>query len=265
MTVLKVTFIILIGLYLLVGIGLYLFQEVLVFRPTPLPKDFTYSFDPPFKELNLKMEDGAVLNALHFKTANPKGIILYFHGNVGNLDRWGRIVSPLSKYGYEVFVMDFRGYGKSTGERTKNRMLADAEEIYQHILKEWPEEKITLYGRSIGTSFASYLAGRHTPAQLILESPFYSIGDVGRRVGWIYPLEAILKFNFNNYESLRMASCPIMIIHGIEDGIIPHDSGFKLYQNLDTAKARFVPIKNGRHNDLSDFDEYWKVVGELLQ
>jgi len=265
LTTLKIIFIVLIGLYLLVGIGLYVFQEKLIFRPKPLPEDYAYSFDQPFEELNLTMEDGAVLNALHFKVENPEGIILYFHGNAGNLDRWGGIVSPLTQYGYDVFVMDFRGYGKSTGERTKEKMLNDAEEIYTYLSKKWPEKKITLYGRSMGSSFASHLAGNRAPAQLILESPFYSVGDVGRRAGWIYPMNGILKFNFNNYESLKTATCPITIIHGIEDEIVPHDSGFKLYQSLDTAKARFVAVKNGQHNDLSDFDEYWEVMEELLR
>jgi len=211
------------------------------------------------------MKDGAVLNALHFKTEKPNGIILYFHGNAGNLDRWGGIVGSLTKYGHEVLIMDFRGYGKSTGERTKQNMLDDAEEFYQYVMKTWPEEKITLYGRSLGCSFASNLAGKYSPAGLILESPFYSVGDVGRRAGWIYPMKGILRFNFNNAESLKTATCPITIIHGIEDQIVPHDSGMRLYQSLDTAKARFVAVENGRHNNLSDFDEYWEVVEELLK
>ncbi|MCP4457210.1 MAG: alpha/beta hydrolase [Cytophagales bacterium] len=265
MTTLKVTLLILLGLYLLVGIGLYVFQERIVFRSKPLPEDYEYSFGQPFKELNLTMEDGAVLNALHFKSNEAKGIILYFHGNAGNLERWGEVVSPLTKYGYDVLVMDFRGYGKSTGVRTKQKMLSDSEEFYDHVLKEWPDEKISLYGRSMGSSFASYLVGIKNPAQLILESPFYSVADIGRRAGWIYPMNGILKFNFNNYESLKTATCPITIIHGIEDEIVPHDSGFRLYQSLDTVIAKFVAVENGRHNDLSDFDEYWDVVEELLR
>ena len=162
-------------------------------------------------------------------------------------------------------MYDYRGYGKSTGKRTKKKMLADSEEIYAHLLKDWKEEKIILYGRSMGSSFASYLAGRRKPAQLILESPFYSVADIGRRAGWIYPMNGILKFNFKDYESLKTAICPITIIHGIEDEIVPHDSGMKLYNSLDSAKAKFVPVKKGKHNDLSDFEAYWEVVEEVLQ
>ena len=117
----------------------------------------------------------------------------------------------------------------------------------------------------MGSSFASYLAGKHSPAQLILESPFYSVGDVGRRAGWIYPMKGILRFNFNNGESLKTATCSITIIHGIEDEIVPHDSGWKLYQSLNTAKAKFVSVEKGSHNDLADFDEYWETLKGVLR
>ncbi len=265
MTILKISLIILIGLYLFVGIGLYVFQEKFVFRPEPLPKDFSYSFDQPTEEIFITMNDGAIINGLHFKPESPKGIIVYFHGNAGNLNRWGKIVSPFTTYGQEVIVIDYRGYGKSTGNRTKDRMLLDAEEIFMYVKEKWPEEKITLYGRSLGCTFASYLAGNHNPAQVILESPFHSIVDIGGRAGWIYPLKSLLRYDFNNAETLKTAGCPITIIHGTDDEVVPFDSGEKLYDGLNPSKARFVAIANGGHNDLSEFEEYWEAMDDVFK
>ena len=113
---------------------MYIFQERLVFKATKLDSDYEFLFDHDFDELNLEMEDGAVLNALHFKVDEPKGLILYFHGNAGDLSKWGEIVKPLTQYGHEVLVVDYRGYGKSTGRRSKQKMLKDAETIYAHCL-----------------------------------------------------------------------------------------------------------------------------------
>ncbi|NNE03974.1 MAG: alpha/beta hydrolase, partial [Eudoraea sp.] len=94
---------------------LYFIQEKLIFLPTKLPVDFEYSFQYPFEEVFLTAEDGAVLNALHFKNKDPKGVILYFHGNAGDLSRWGQIATYFVKKNYDVVIMDYRTYGKSTG------------------------------------------------------------------------------------------------------------------------------------------------------
>ena len=265
MTIIKLAVIVLVSLYLLVGIGLYIFQENLIFRPTTLPLDHVYDFDVPFEELNLAMSDGATLNALYFNSETPKGLILYFHGNAGDLERWGEIVSPFTKFDHDVLVIDYRGYGKSTGKRTKRRMLEDAEEVFKYALTKWSENDITLYGRSMGSSFACYLAGKHKPRQLILESAFQSVGDIGSRSGWIYPTNVILRFNFNNQESLRTATSPISLIHGTDDYIVSQDSGLKLFESLDKKLASFYSIEDGGHNDLSEFTEYWQIVKGKLR
>lgn len=263
MTWIKTFLILIVALYILVGLYLFLFQERLMFRARQLATDFTFRFEADFDELNLEMEDGAVLNALHFKRRDSKGLILYFHGNAGDLSRWGEIVLPFTDYGYEVLVVDYRGYGKSTGERSKENMLADAELIYAQAAALYPQERIIIYGRSLGGTFATHVASKFDPGALVLESPFYSVQDVARRYAWMYPLKPMLKFNFDNSGTINQVSCPITIIHGDEDGVVPISSGVKLKAQRNDIE--FFTIEGGGHNNLADYKKYWEVIKKQLQ
>ena len=157
--------------YLLLTAGLYFFQESFLFLPTQLEQDFEYSFENKFEEINL-INHEVSLNGLHFKVENPKGVILYFHGNAGNLSRWGEIVQPLLRFNYDLIVMDYRSYGKNKGEFSEAAMYEDAQVFYDYAKNYFPESEIVLYGRSLGTTFATQMAAKNNPDQLILETPF---------------------------------------------------------------------------------------------
>ncbi len=265
MTYLKIAIVILLVAYVIIGLSIYLLQEKLIFLPEELSQDFEYEFTVPFEEHFIEMEDGAIINALHFQTLEPKGLILYFHGNAGSLRRWGEVVTPLSQQGYDVLIMDYRGYGKSTGKRTYKKMLTDADKLYHFALELTDEEKLILFGRSLGSSFASHLAGKNDPSMLILETPFLSLGDIANRVAPIYPPSYLLRFDFKNHESLKDAQCPIYIFHGTDDNIVPLESGRKLYETLDPDKTRLIIVEGGGHNDLAMFETYQEVIRQILK
>lgn len=262
MSWLKTILILILVLYLLVGLFLFLFQERLIFRSTTLDQDYEFQFDADFDEINLEMDDGAILNALHFQTSNPKGIILYFHGNAGDLSRWGEVVLPFLDYNYDVLIVDYRGYGKSTGNRTRVKMYRDAESVYAFCSELFSEENIVVYGRSLGGTFATHVASTFDPKLLILESPFFSVADVAKSYAWMYPLDPILKFNFRNWEKLENVSCPITIVHGTEDMVVPIGSGKKLSKVTETSN--FHEISGGGHNDLAEFKEFWDIIQKSL-
>ena len=241
---------------------MYIFQERLVFKATRLDGDYEFLFDQDFDELNLEMDDGAVLNSLHFKVENPKGLILYFHGNAGDLSKWGEIVQPFTKYGHEVLVVDYRGYGKSSGRRSKQKMLKDAETVYAHAASMYDQSKITVYGRSMGGAFACHVASLFSPGQLILESPFASVADVARTFAWMYPLKYMMRFNFDNTKPISVVKCPINIFHGTGDYVVPISSGRKL--SWFNEEAVFTEIPNAGHNDISDYKAYWDGIEEIL-
>lgn len=243
---------------------LYAMQTKLLFHPTQLPQDYTYTFKEPFEELFLETQDGARLNALHFKTDSPKGVILYFHGNAGDLSRWGEITTYFLPFGYDVLVMDYRTFGKSTGKLSEENLYEDAQLWYEHLLKKWPEEAIVVYGRSLGTTLATYVAAKNNPNQLILETPFYSMTDVAQRRFPILPVKYLLKFNFPTYSFAGNIECPIMILHGTNDAVVPYASAKDLESQFPEALVSFVTIPKGAHNNLVEYEEYQAAIAEVL-
>lgn len=263
MNSLKIFILILISVYLVGGVLLFLLQDRFIFLPEPLDEDYQYDFSQNFTEYNLEMKDGAIINALHFRAKNAKGLIVYFHGNAGNLARWGEIVEPFVAMGFDVFISDYRGYGKSTGDRSDKKLLSDADEIYASVKTLSREENIILFGRSLGSAFASYLAGRENPKMLILETPFYSLQDVAKDLIPIYPTSALLGYKFANYKYLQKANIPIYIFHGTEDEIVPFQSGERLHRSI-SGDSQLIKIEGGHHNDLAAFDRYWEEMENVL-
>ncbi len=243
----------------------YFFQEQLIFLDEPLDNDFKYQFEKGFTEENLSMKDGAVINMLHFKTAEPKGLIIYFHGNAGNLDRWGEVVYPYVDLGYDVVIMDYRGYGKSTGRRTEANLHADAQSIYDYCKLIFPEERITIFGRSLGTGMAIPLAANNNPHKLILETPFYSMKSMAQKVVPFYPSSLLLRFPFKSNASIQKIKCPIYIFHGTEDEVVPYEQSQRLFKLVEKPLATLYTIEGGGHNNLIEFEKFRSTISTVLE
>jgi len=243
---------------------LYFLQEKLIFLPSKLPVNYSFSFDEPFEELYLTSDDGAKLNALHFKRKNPYGVILYFHGNAGDLSRWGQVVQFFVKLNYDVVVMDYRTYGKSTGRLSEAALLSDARLFYKYVVGRYKEEEIILYGRSLGSAMASYLTSFNSPSLLVLETPFYSLLDVAQDRFPVLPMNLLLKYQFKSYQYLEKSNCPILILHGNQDRVVPIRSSEKLYHSLKGKDTEYIIIEGGRHNNLSSFQSYREAIYSLL-
>lgn len=261
---LKIILLVLLGIYVLSGVGLYFIQERFIFLDTELPADYQFQFDVPFEEVNLTAEDGANLHALHFRHEQPKGVILYYHGNAQSLKRWGEVVQYHNGLGYDVVVMDYRGYGKSTGERSEKALLSDAQLFYDYTLSHYSEDQITVYGRSIGTGLASYVAGRNNPERLILETPYHDLESLAQRYYPIFPVGLALRFNFKSNEYLKEADCPIYIFHGTEDVVVPYRHGYRLYQSIPAGQVQLFTIPGGEHNNLVKFEKFREGLKQVL-
>jgi len=258
----KIIFII-VGIYLFLLVGLFFFQENIIFQSKKLDNSFTYAFNNNFEEVNLKTEDNSIINALHFKVKNPKGVILYFHGNKGSLDRWGAITSSYTDFGYDVFVMDYRGYGKSTGNRNEKNLYNDALLCYNHIKKSYEENDIILYGRSLGCTFATYIASNQNPKKLILEAPFYNLANTANSHYPFLPT-FLLKYKFPTNEFIPKVTCHVTIFHGTEDKVTPYNGGRKLFEAVAVATKEFVSIENATHHNLANFELYKNKIKALL-
>lgn len=264
MNTIKVIFIGAVVLYVFVGTMIYFFQERLIFLPEELPQEFEFSFKYEFDEHFLTTPNDGNINLLYFKSQDPKGLIVYFHGNAGSLRRWGEVISPFVDLGYEVIISDYRGYGKSTGARSQENLLADAEAVYAFAKEIVPESKIILFGRSLGTGFASFLAGKSSPSKVILETPFYNLNDIARRRFLIFPSRWFLKYQLESNKYLKSAEAPIYFFHGTDDEIVAYESGKKLYESLPEYQGKLFTINGGAHNNLHSFESYWNHMKKVL-
>lgn len=251
--------------YAVFSLFMYFIQDNIMFQPQPLAQEFEYQFEAEFEEFNLWTPDSIALNALHFKVENPKGVILYYHGNAGNLARWGQIASQYTAYNYDVVVMDYRGYGKSGGSPSEDSMYADAQVFYDYVKARYPENKITVFGRSLGTSVSTFLAAQNKPDRLILETPFHSIQDVANTRFRYLPVQWLIKYEFPSFQYAPAVNCPTLILHGTRDGVVPFSSGQRLYLEFKPGYVHFVTIPEGRHNNLDEFDIYHNSLDQFIR
>ncbi len=254
-----------IGVYVLIGILLYMFQERILFRPTILEQDYEFVFSYDFEELTLKTEDKASLNAIHFKVESPEGIILYFHGNKGNIQRWGAYTEFFVKKRYDVLVMDYRTFGKSKGKLSEEALYKDAQLFYDYLKKQYEEGQITIYGRSLGTGIATWVASKNKPKQLLLETPYYGIADVAKHRFPIFPIESLLNYKFPSHQFIKDIKCPISIFHGTKDKVVPYRSGRKLFDEAPKELTTFTKVDGGNHNNLILFKDYLEGIDSVLK
>jgi len=252
-----------IGLYIFFCGLFYFGQHFFFFRPEILPSSFKYEYEFPFTERTFEMDDGGTVNAIHFEVPNSKGVIYYLKGNSRSIKGWGKFAKDFLGKGYDFFMMDYRGFGKSTGHRSERILYADAQFVYNKMTERYGEDKIVLYGRSFGSGIAAYLSSLNSPRMLILDSPYYNFRyQVSRFLGWL-PLKWILKYQLPTNKFIAKTSCPAYIIHGDRDYIISYVQGRRLAEQSD---ATLITIKGGRHNNLPELaayqEELYRVLGQ---
>jgi fermentation-respiration switch protein FrsA (DUF1100 family) len=252
------------GLYSLICYLLYFFQEHLIFFPQKLAIDHTFNFDGDFEEKYFHVDEETTIHALYFFAQNPKGVILYFHGNAGSLEDWGGVADGFVKLNYDVLISDFRGFGKSTGKISELGLYQDAQMLYDVLLENIDASKITVLGRSLGTGVAVDLVSKNKVKRLILETPFSSFADLAQSRFKIIPVKVLLKYSFPNKGKLKKVNCPVHILHGTNDQVIPYSHARKLKSDLKSGWT-FTNIKSGNHNNLSLFQEYWNRIESILK
>lgn len=250
--------------YLLLIAIVYLVQEKFIFKPEKLKQDFVYKYDAPFKELFFDVEPGVRINGLHFVVEKPLGLILYFHGNTRSIKGWARYAKDFYRYNYDVVLVDYRGFGKSTGKRTENAMLNDMQFVYSSLAKQYSEQHLIVYGRSLGSGFATKIASDNRPRYLILDAPYFSFRKVIERFLPILPVKFVLRYHLRTDKWIRRVNCHTYILHGTKDWLIPISNSEKL-QAINPNKITLIRIKGGRHNNLPSFPEYHNFIRDILQ
>lgn len=239
------------------------FQSFFIFRPEKLPADYVFNPGISFREINIHADDGTTLNGLLLQPEAMKGTVIYFHGNWKNLDNYLPFTKKFTDLGYSVLIPDYRSYGKSDGKLTEKNFYSDTQHWYSIAREYQLPEKIFIYGRSLGTAAAAYLASQQPCKQLILETPFSNMYDIARRYGMPFNDGSYLSFGFRTDLIIQSITAPIIILHGTKDETVSIHSGKKLMESLKEGD-RFVEIANGRHKNLDQFNEYHLALDEVL-
>jgi fermentation-respiration switch protein FrsA (DUF1100 family) len=237
-------------------IGIIPFVRVLerksLFFPSRYPEGYwnVESFGFKVEECFFEATDNTKLHGWFVPVDSAGKVLLWFHGNAGNLSHRLDNIQMLRKHQIACFIIDYRGYGRSEGEPEEQGIYLDAEAAYDFLIRQkgFLSENIILFGRSLGGGVAAELALRKKCAGLILESTFTSVGAMARKIMPILPTTRILKNQFNTLNKIEQINVPVLIIHGKNDEFIPFSHGEKLFERANEPKF-FYAVESG-HNDL---------------
>ncbi|MGN7809765.1 alpha/beta hydrolase [Flavobacterium sp. KACC 22758] len=251
-------------IYILIISYVYFNQVELVFHSSRLPKDYKFGYQQKFEEINITSFDGVNLNGLLFKAEKSKGLVFYLHGNAGTLETWGSIAKRYTSLGYDIFILDYRSFGKSEGKIEDEEQLSkDISIVYNSISKRYSKDKIIIAGYSIGSGFAVKLAVENKPKALILQAPYYNFLELSSSRVPFFP-DFMKKFSLETNVYLPEVKAPIYIFHGTDDQLIPFNNSVRLKELL-KSKINFYPLKNQGHigvNENEDFQNQLKIILE---
>ncbi|NMH29321.1 alpha/beta hydrolase [Flavobacterium silvaticum] len=250
--------------YVAICVLVYFFQVKLIFHANPLPKDFKFSFEGKFEELNIPSFDKTPINGILFHADNPKGLVFYLHGNSGNLAGWGSIADIYTSRGYDLFIPDYRGFGKSGGTiESQDQVYKDLSAAYSEMKKRYPESKIIVAGYSIGSGLAAWVASQNHPKELMLQAPYFNLLAMAN---YRYPFlpTSLLQYRFETNTYLPNVTCPIWIFHGDEDQIIPVVNSYQLAKILKPSD-HFKIIKGQDHFKFNLNPEFQSYLDEILR
>jgi uncharacterized protein len=239
-------------------------QETMLFYPEKLPGSFQFSFNGSYKEYFFKVDEHTELNGLLFKSNESKGLVFYLHGNAGSLRSWGNVAEFYVRCNYDVFIIDYRGFGKSQGRISgEKQMYRDMQIVYDSIKNLYPENKIIIIGYSIGTGLAVHLASTNNPRLLILNAPYYNMTDLVHSYIKILP-SFLIRYKFKTNESITKVKSPVIIFHGDSDETIYTGSSVKLSKLFKPADKLHI-LKGQQHNGIDDNPTYQMIMKDYLK
>jgi uncharacterized protein len=254
-------------IYGIAGIALFYLQDAILFHPSPIARHEKYDFmDQHCREITIPYDRETSLNIVQFNPpsdSTPKAVVLYFHGNRKNIGWYAKYAANFTKNGFAVWMIDYPGYGKSTGKFTEQRLYDFALQLYKLARTRYQPANIIIYGKSLGTCIASQLASIRDCRYLILETPCYSMDALVAHYFPIYPVNRMLHYHFPVYEYIQKADAPVIIFHGTDDGVIPYSQARRLVPLLKKSDA-FITIPGAGHNNLNDFTFFHRQLDSLL-
>ena len=251
-------------MYIILCTLMYFLQEKMIFHPEKLAKEFKYEFKQNFKEWNIKTKDDEFLNGILFKADISKGIIFYLHGNAGSLAGWGNVANIYTERNYDCYMIDYPGYGKSSGKIKSQEQLFDAlQTAYDSLKLHYTENNIIVLGYSIGTGPAAKIASANNPKLLILQAPYYSLTDMMKQ-NYPYVPTFLLKYKLETNEFVKACKSPIVIFHGDKDEVIDYNASVRL-KELFKPTDKLITLPGQAHNGIGKNPEYLKELDAILK
>ena len=250
------------AVYVLLIAALAWGQERLLFQPQKLPADYRFEQAADVHEVHVDVP-GARLNALHLRLPRPDGVIFFLHGNGGSLVNWFVNVEYYRRLNLDLFMLDYRGYGKSTGSiENQAQLQADVRAAWDSMALQYVGKRRVIYGRSLGTGLAAMLAADVQPELTVLVSPYFSMQDLARtHYPWVS--SAVLRYPLRTDAALPRIRGPVLLAHGERDTLIPPDNSRRLQALQPRAHVLWVP--QAAHNDMQDFPVYLDGLAAALK
>jgi len=239
-------------IYVVVLVGVYLLQSKLLYYPNLPTRDHVSTPDKygmQYESVNFISKDNIKLNGWFVPADDSIATILFFHGNAGNISHRINSIEIFNKLKLNVFIIDYRGYGKSKGEISEAGSYLDAQAAWDYLTEDRGinQNKIIIFGRSLGASVAAWLASQVSPAALILESGFSSFVSMGQRLYPFLPVKLLAKFEYNTAQYVSNINCPLLVAHSKADDVIPYAEGKAIFSA--GSEPRFFLDMQGGHND----------------
>jgi uncharacterized protein len=237
-------------------------QERLIFLPSRLPTDHRFDVGADVHETWVEVP-GERLHALHLRNAQPRGVVFYLHGNAGNLDSWFVNVDFYRRLNLDLYMLDYRGYGKSSGRIDSQAQLeADVRAAWASIAPRYAGLRRVLFGRSLGSALAAGLAAEVQPELTVLVSPYESLAALAaEHYRWVP--QALLRYPLRTDEALLRVKSPLLLVHGANDEIIDAAHSERLLRVA--PHAELVLIDSAGHNDLQAFPAYLEALAARLR
>ena len=264
-------------LYAAITAGLYIFQERLIFFPSKLEPNHEFSFDQPFEEIRLdangtwisglkflaqSRDGGQIYSDANGERKAKNGAAIFFHGNAGNLQGWGKYARYFTDLGYDFYLFDYRGYGKSGGEiSSQEQFYADADAMMEPVLREYDASEVTAVGYSVGSGLAARAAQKYGAKRLVLIAPYFSLEELAREKMPFVP-KFLIKYKIPTFEFVGGFGGPVMIFHGEHDELIGVDNSRRLLKFLKPGDKIYE--LNAGHNDILGLGELWEKLAQKL-
>ncbi|MCZ6537834.1 MAG: alpha/beta hydrolase [Gammaproteobacteria bacterium] len=256
--------------YVLLALMLFLFQEKMVFLPnmpgrtlTATPKDAGFDFE----DVTLETSDGLKLHGWYVPAAQARGVVLFLHGNAGNISHRLDSIAIFHELGLDTLIIDYRGYGRSQGKPSERGIYLDAEAAWHYLVSSRgvAADRVIVFGRSLGGAVAAWLANQYTPAALIIESSFSSALDIARKLYPFMPVLLITRLEFPVSLHVSRLQCPLLVVHSRDDEIIPFTMAEAIYESAAEPKSLLEIWGDHNNGFLLSRDRYLSGLNEFIQ